>query len=311
MNASPIEQRSGMENDMSQTSDMIRKMFKEGDDKRDAGLVAPENILRYDNLAYGTDKDWQVLDVYRPKDADRQKLPVIVSVHGGGWVYGNKERYQFYCMELAGHGFAVVNFTYRLAPEFKYPAPIEDTNRVFAWVLAHAGEYAFDTEQIFAVGDSAGAHCLGLYAAICTNKEYAKCYDFKVPDDFQPKAIALNCGAYRIKSDGNIDELTVKLMCDYLPERGSRKELEQIDVINHITENYPPTFFMTAVDDFLRTQAGILEEKLCVCEVPFVYRNYGDMRNRLKHVFHLDIRTEDAKLCNREECEFFHSFCRI
>ena len=62
---------------------------------------------------------WQKLDVYRQKDATG-KLPVIVSVHGGGWVYGDKERYQFYCMDLAERGFAVVNFSYRLAPEYKF-----------------------------------------------------------------------------------------------------------------------------------------------------------------------------------------------
>ena len=125
---------------MSETSDMIRKSFKEGDDKRDAGLKTPDDIKRYDNIVYGRDSVWQVLDVYRPKALEGKKLPVIVSVHGGAWVYGDKERYQYYCMDLAKRGFAVVNFTYRLAPEFKYPAPLEDTNLVFAWILAHAKE---------------------------------------------------------------------------------------------------------------------------------------------------------------------------
>lgn len=55
-------------------------------------------------------------------------IPVIVSVHGGGWGYGDKERYQYYCMSLAQQGFAVVNFSYRLASKYKFPAPLEDTN---------------------------------------------------------------------------------------------------------------------------------------------------------------------------------------
>lgn len=93
-------------------------------------------------------------------------LPAIVSVHGG-WVYGSKEVYQFYCMSLARRGFAVVNFSYRLAPKHKFPAPLEDANAVFHWVLAHAGEYGFDPERIFAVGDSAGANILRLYSAAC------------------------------------------------------------------------------------------------------------------------------------------------
>ena len=181
---------------MSEMSDTIRKLFREGDDRRDAGLTTPEGIRRFDDIVYGEDAERQILDVYRPKDK-AEVLPVIVSVHGGGWVYGDKERYQYYCMDLACRGFAVVNFTYRLAPEYKFPASLEDTNRVFAWVLDHAEEYGFDRTRIFGVGDSAGAHNLGLYAAVCTNPEYAAKYPFQPPERFVPTAVALNCGVYR------------------------------------------------------------------------------------------------------------------
>ena len=66
---------------MVRISDIIRAEFAEGDNKRDAGLKTPENIVRYDDIIYGTESKWQKLDVYRPKDA-MLKLPVIVSVHG-------------------------------------------------------------------------------------------------------------------------------------------------------------------------------------------------------------------------------------
>ena len=295
---------------MSKTSDMVRQEFKKGDDIRDAGLTTPEDIIRYDDIVYGEDPKWQSLDVYRPKASAGQKLPVIVSIHGGGWVYGDKERYQYYCMSLAQRGFAVVNFTYRLAPENKYPASMEDTNSVFTWILAHGDEYGFDVEHVFAVGDSAGAHILGLYTCICTNPEYAARYSFKTPEGFVPAAIALNCGAYRItlgKGDGT-DDLTQLLMADFLPEKGSEAELDLIDVTNHITENFPPTFFMTCPGDFLKEQAQLLAVKLAEKNVQFVYRFYGDAKNPLAHVFHCDMRSEDAQLCNDEECSFFKSF---
>ena len=121
---------------MSLTSMYVRYSFGKGDRKRDAGLSTPEDVKRYDDILYGRNRKWQVLDVYRPKGAEG-KLPVIVSVHGGGWVYGNKEVYQFYCMSLAQRGFAVVNFTYRLAPEYRYPAQLEDTDAVIHWIFDH------------------------------------------------------------------------------------------------------------------------------------------------------------------------------
>jgi len=291
---------------MSQISEMIRKDFKKGDDIRDAGLTTPEDILRYDDIPYGPDPAWQSLDVYRPKTADGEKLPVIVSVHGGGWVYGDKERYQFYCMSLAQRGFAVVNFTYRLAPEHKFPAPLEDTNSVFSWVLANGEQYGLDTAHVFAVGDSAGAHILGLYANVCANPQYAAGYSFRPPEGFRPAAIALNCGVYHI--DTSKQDLTTALMGDFLPDQGSPQELERIDVTRHITDGYPPVFCMTCTGDFLKDQAQILTAKLLAENVPFVCRFYGDKENQLPHVFHCNVRSEDAKRCNDEECGFFRQF---
>ena len=175
---------------MSELSDKIRSEFKKADDERDALMNTPEDIERWDNIVYGhDDREMQRLDVYRPKQAQGEDLPVIISVHGGAWMYGDKERYQYYCMSLAQRGFAVVNFTYRLAPESKFPAQLEDVNLVCKWVMKRAGRFHFDTERIFAVGDSAGAHLLGLYAAICTNPAYAAKYDFAVPEGFALTAI--------------------------------------------------------------------------------------------------------------------------
>lgn len=295
---------------MSKISDMFRKNVKKVDDARDAGLTTPADIVRYDDIVYGEDAKWQALDVYRPKNNEGKRLPVIVSIHGGGWVYGDKERYQYYCMNLAQRGFAVVNFTYRLAPEFKFPAPLEDTNLVFTWILSNAEEYGFDTSHIFAVGDSAGGHLLGLYTSICTNPKYAKEYTFKTPRGFVPTAIALNCGKYEISLEGDVsDKQTKQLMEDFLAERGSSKELELINVINHVTKNFPPVFLMTSTGDSLKDQAPIMAEKLASCNVPFIYRLYGDSKNKLGHVFHCNIKLDEAKLCNDEECGFFREFC--
>lgn len=85
---------------MSEISDKVREMFAAGDTVRDAGLTTPEDVERFDDICYGNDLKWQVLDVYRPKKCKGEKLPVLINMHGGGWVYGDKERYQFYCMSL-------------------------------------------------------------------------------------------------------------------------------------------------------------------------------------------------------------------
>lgn len=159
------------------------------------------------------------------------------------------------------------------------------------------------------MGDSAGAHLLGLYTAFCTNPAYTEEYDIRPPKGFVPTAIALNCGPYVIDMKGNLtDGLTKDLMLDLLPEKGTEEELLRINVVQHVTPAYPPMFFMTCNDDFLRNQAPLLAAKLAECEVPFVYRFYSDAQAPLRHVFHCSIRTEAARRCNDEECDFFRSF---
>nr|WP_027870628.1 alpha/beta hydrolase [[Eubacterium] cellulosolvens] len=289
---------------MSFMSRMIRRSFRKNDVIRDRGLSTPADVQRFDDILYGTDPKWQVLDVYRPK-TEQGVLPVIVSFHGGAFVYGDKELYQFYCMSLAQLGFAVVNFTYRLAPEFKFPAPMEDANLVFGWLLEHAGEYGFDTDRIFAVGDSAGAHGLATYLNVVTNPAYAANFSFRVPEKLVIRAAALNCGIYGLKGTDPRDRLTRAIMKDYLPGRGTKRELELTEVALNLTTNFPPVFLMTCSGDFLQDQAPPLAKAFEEKGILYEYHFYSAGEQELGHVFHLDLRTKYSGICNREECEFF------
>ncbi len=286
---------------MSVASKIFCHMCLKADKKRDAGLTTPENIDRSDNIIYGTDEKWQSLDVYRPKNSEGP-CPVIVSVHGGGWVYGNKEIYQYYCMNLAQRGFAVVNFTYRLAPKHKYPAAVDDTNMVFDWIMKNAEKYGLDTGNIFAVGDSAGAQILAVYACILTNPEYAKKYTFNAPKGLKLSAIALNCGLYALE---NAPDLT--LVKDFLKNKGTPEELKMISAANFVTPAFPPSFVMTANGDELKAQAPFMVDALKKNNVRHVFKEYGDDNNTLYHVFHCNIKSPDAKIANDDECDFFRS----
>lgn len=79
----------------------LRKDWEIGDDQRDQGLSKhPEGVIRYDDLAYGEDGTNNLFDIYLP-DTDQKIFPLIVNIHGGGYFYGDKERYQYYCLSLA------------------------------------------------------------------------------------------------------------------------------------------------------------------------------------------------------------------
>ena len=288
---------------MSETSDRLRREFAQSDAVRDAGLTTPEDVLRYDDIAYGA-HHMQSLDVYRPKGA-KGSLPVIVSVHGGGWVYGDKALYQYYTMSLAQRGFAVVNFSYRLAPENRFPAQMEDIGAVFAWAEAHKAAYGLDMDNLFAIGDSAGAHLLGLYCDACTNPEYAALYAFSRPFGPTPRAISLACGVYTIAG-----EQDMALMKDLFADGPTPENLALADVKRWVTSAFPETFLFTCTGDFLQEQADAMQVALRKAQVPHVLRFYGDEAHALGHDFQCDMRSEAARRCNDEQCAFFRRMLR-
>ena len=289
---------------MSAASDTMRREWAIGDAKRDEGLTTPEDVQRFDDIRYGDDPRWNVLDVYRPKE-ESGKLPVIVSVHGGGWVYGSKEVYQFYCMSLAQRGFTVVNFTYHLAPEDPYPAAFTDINTLFCWVADHAGEYFIDRDNLFTVGDSAGGQLNSQYMTFLTNPEYQKLFPFAPPKGLTVRAAALNCGVYDMKGfvtkDGGDG-----MDASYFGGKGKPEYLEQLDVMKYITPAFPPSYVMTSYHDFLRQMALPMVQKLQDTGVEVKFHFFGsEDRPQVAHVFHCNIRLPEATVCNDEECDFF------
>lgn len=268
------------------------------DAKRDRGLKTPEDIRRIDRIPYGPDARWNTLDVYRPR-GKAGKLPVIVNIHGGGYVYGSTKQYQFYCMGLAQRGFAVVSFNYHLAPKYKFPTPVYDTDLVMEWICRKAEIYGFDTDNVVIVGDSAGAQLASQYAVICTDPEYAKIMEI-TPPEFTLRAVGLNCGMYDLKKrageiPGN------KLMIDYFTKDPSVYG-KKLDVLSHVTEKFPPAYLLSAKGDFLVEQCRPMAELIRSKGVPCEYRIYGD--EKTGHVFHLDMRSDLARKANDEEIAF-------
>ena len=281
---------------------MLIKMSTMADTKRDEGLTIPGEICYDRGIEYGEDKDFQNLDICFLQRAE--KLPVIVSVHGGGYVYGSTKVYQFYCADLARRGFAVINFNYRLAPKFQYPAPLEDLNAVMNWLASEActKKYPVDLSHVFLLGDSAGAQIASQYGAIFTNPDYNAQFGFSLPD-LKLLGLGLNCGMYDIPEQIRLEKGR-GIWKDYL---GSRvKNLpESLDVLANITKDYPPAHIMTAHGDSMKPFAQPMQDFLqkkgirCECKI------YGD--EKTYHVFHVNVRSEVGRQANDEQTAFFKS----
>lgn len=294
--------------ELSKTVKDIRKNWAISDARRDEGLKTPEDIRRFDDIAYGGHGRENLLDVYVNKTVSGIQ-PTIVNIHGGGWVYGSKEVYQYYCMSLAQRGFTVVNINYRLAPESRFPAAVEDINSVMTFIAEHGTEFFIDKDNLVMVGDSAGGQLVSHYAAILTDPGFARMFDLRIPD-VHVRALGLNCGSYDGKSaalSGSKEVFAEYL--DIMDSEPSDKLLERIDTLSHITADFPPSFVMSAYCDFLLPAAQPMYDLLKSKGIDCVMKIYGSTdRPDIGHVFHVNCRLDEAKRCNDDECAFFRKY---
>ena len=277
---------------------------KRSDKKRDAAIPLPEGVTECRNISYGPYGQWNLLDVYYPNGTETP-LPTIVSIHGGGYVYGSKEIYRRYGMDMAKRGFAFVNFNYRLAPKWKFPAPLADTNAVLLWVRANAKRYHLDPERIILVGDSAGAQLASQYAAIHTNPEYAALFGLIRPK-VTIRALGLNCGRYDMA--GWMAVKRKGLALDYLGKEIPADD-PRLNVLDAITGSFPPAYITTAHNDFLKEDAEPMFHFLNSKGIGCGWKCYGAPElKKVAHVFHVNILLPEAIACNDDAAEFFRKY---
>ena len=286
---------------MSYASIMFNIGASRGDKKRDSLIPLPLGITECRNISYGSHGKWNLLDVYYP-NGTTEPLPTIVSIHGGGYVYGTKEIYRRYGMDMARRGFAFVNFNYRLAPKWKFPTPLWDTNAVMDWICKNATRYHLDPDRIILVGDSAGAQLASQYPAIATNPEYAQLFHMTVPE-IRIRALGLNCGMYDMVEQANAPRKGIHL--DYLG-RDITADDPRLQVANAICSDYPAAFITTACHDFLRPHAEPMYNFLVAKGIKARWQCYGSEEDKqIAHVFHVNIPLPEAIRCNDDSAAFF------
>ncbi|WP_408842837.1 alpha/beta hydrolase [Acidibrevibacterium fodinaquatile] len=114
--------------------------------------------------------------LYRPLgSAPNATLPALIYFHGGGWVIGDLDTHDVVCRQIAnGSGGAVVSVDYRLAPEHKFPAAVEDAIAATAWIAAHGATLGIDTARLAVGGDSAGGNLAAVVALDARDRDGPK-----------------------------------------------------------------------------------------------------------------------------------------
>ncbi|TCK23642.1 acetyl esterase/lipase [Ancylobacter aquaticus] len=193
-----------------------------------------EPVRVTENIAYA-DGPRHRLDVYAPTFGATQGLQVVVFFYGGSWDSGDRAMYRFVGAALAARGMVVVIPDYRLYPEVRFPAFLEDGARAVQWARANAAAYGGDPSRLILMGHSAGAQIAAMLAfdrqwlgavRLDPRRDVAGLVGLAGPYDFLP-----------------LESATLKKI--FGPPAGR----ERSQPINFVTGEAPPAFLATGARD--------------------------------------------------------------
>lgn len=138
----------------------------------------PAGVLQKLNIVYTVNNGWEgKLDYYQ--QTTKKKTPLVIYIHGGGWVHGNKDAEYDKIKVFIENGYSVANIEYRLANQSTAPAAIEDVNEAINYLLKNSQTLNFDANKLVLMGGSAGAH-LALLAGLQAQHKIFNKQKFKV-----------------------------------------------------------------------------------------------------------------------------------
>lgn len=207
--------------------------------------------------------------LYRPSGGPAGALPVLLFLHGGGWVLGDLDSHDGLCRRLAAlSGCAVLALDYRLAPESPFPAAIEDALAAFAWLREAAGGLGLDPARIAIGGDSAGGNLAAVACLLLRERGGAmplfQLLLYPVTDlrRGSPSQAALADGHLLT---GPLQNWFRRL---YLGEAGSPEDWRASPVLAPGLSGLPPAYVLTASHDPLRDEGEAYARRLVEAGVP-------------------------------------------
>lgn len=239
---------------------IIRAIFDKGSAEASAALEkhVPANIRKIEGLLYDHDDADALLDIYLPPGDDYKGKPVIVWIHGGGWVSGRRSDLTNYLSVIAGRGFAVANVDYTIAPEATYPTPVRQVNKALQFLAAEK-PHGIDKPTFILAGDSAGAQIAAQLANTISSPAYAEASNIEplVPASAL-RGVILFCGPYdagAVNLDGPFGIFLRTVLWAYSGSRdfAGNKDFSLLSVAKHVTPAFPPAFISAGNADPLES----------------------------------------------------------
>ena len=242
-------------------------------------------VERTKDISYGPYGRRNRLDVYRPKApvaGNAKGAPVLLQIHGGAWLIGDKSQQGLPLMlELAAQGWVCVAINYRLSPRATWPDHLLDCKLALAWVRDHIAEYGGDPDLVCVTGGSAGAHLATMVALTPNEPQYqpgfestdtsvAACIPFYAPYDLGTLFASTGAAAW-------IGQRFARWVVGTTPEEEPEK-FDDASPMHHLTPDAPPFFVIHGSSDnlvpvvqareFVRALRAVSTELVLYAEVP-------------------------------------------
>ncbi len=266
---------------------MVWRFCDSGDKKKHAKQKPPKNIEIIKDINYLDDNNlYHTLDIMYPENIGKnQKLPVIIDIHGGGWMYATKDLNENYCRSLCDRGYVVFNISYRLVPDVNVNEQIKDVMSALKWISENINDYPCDSDNIMLTGDSAGG-MLSAYATVLLQSSELRNVFNTVDAKLNINTLVLTSPVAFMKSAGLFSLYTKPLWGkDY--KNSETYNYMDFDEILSYADNMPPTYLITSSGDTLAQKQTLrLYELLDKNGVECELANYGEEYGKsLAHVF--------------------------
>jgi acetyl esterase len=215
--------------------------------------------------------------IYTPKKASTP-LPICIFYHGGGMVIGSIEGYDTLCRQICVQSDCIiVSVDYRLAPEHKFPAAIDDAYAAFLWVRQHAEDFCGDNNNIAVSGDSAGGSLAAVVSITARDQNIAgiKCqvliYPATAPHADSPSHLAFAKG-YFLERD-----TVLWFHASYIRSDKDREDFRYAPLIAEDLSHLPPALVVVAAYDTLRDEGVAYANRLAASAVDVTLQEYAGM----------------------------------
>ncbi len=255
-----------------------------------------EGVRRHGHISYGDAGKRNLLDIYHPLEPREGGFPVLLQVHGGAWMIGEKEQQALPLMyHMAQRGWLCVAINYRLSPKAAFPAHIIDVKKAIAWVREHIAEYGGNPDYIAITGGSAGGHLSSLAALTPNRGEWQP--GFEQADTTLQAAVPFYgvydfLDRYKIRSGMSMEQMVADRVMQCTVEE-NRVLWETASPLDHISADAPPMFVIQGTHDSLvwveeaRTFVSALQS---VASQPVAYAELPGAQHAFE-VFH-SVRTD-------------------